>query len=135
MNKILTVWLVACVLMVGACAKVETAWENVTSATVTTKTVYVFENAYIALEQTATNYISLPSCSKPAAPKVCSDDSVVAKIVPAVRSLRAANDNLVQIQKNHPDQLGTSGVYDVAKASYNTLLTILSTYGVSVASK
>jgi len=131
MNKILTVWLVACVLMVGACAKIETAWNNATSTTVTTNTVYIFENAYIALEQTATNYVSLPSCSKPTAPKICSDDAVVAKIVPAVKSLRVANDALVAIQKNHPDQLGASGVYDVAKTAYNTLLSIINTYGVS----
>lgn len=104
----------------SGCAQLTNAWNTVTGAQVTIQTVSVAASSFDALEATATNYLRLPKCTGSNGP-VCADPAIVAKIVPAVRSGRAARNNLEAFFQAHPDQLGPSGLYDALVAAAATL--------------
>lgn len=98
-------------------------------ARVTTQQVVVIGNTFNALEATATNYLRLPRCTGSNGP-VCAQSAVVAQIIPAVRSGRAARDGLEDFATAHPGELGGAGLYDALESSVATLQTIFKQYGV-----
>lgn len=109
--------------------KIKTAYEVVTSSSVSPTMVYVAANTFDALEATATNYLRLPKCGGTAI--VCRNQNAVAAIIPAVHSGRVARNNLEQFLKDHPGQLGPQGLYDALTQSITTLQTIYTQYNVS----
>lgn len=115
-------------LSLGSCAEFDNTWGIVTGSTVSPTAVYVARNSFDALEATATNYISFckshpptPGCSK----------TVIAKLIPAVRSGRVARNNLTAFQKAHPGQLGPTGLYDALISATNTLQAISVQYNIA----
>jgi hypothetical protein len=119
----------ALTLSLAGCAQFNTAWDAVTSAQVTTTQVVVLGNTFDALEATATNYLNLPKCSGTNGP-VCAEPAAVAKIIPAIRSGRVARDNLEQFAADHPDKLGSSGLYDALKTTVATIQGIFAQYSI-----
>lgn len=122
--------LCALVAPIGGCAQyqaVRDGWSALTGATVSPKAVIVAANAFDALEATATNYLTLKRCDGRNGP-LCRDPKATAIIVPAVRSGRAARDELIQFVKDHPGQLGPTGPFDVLKSATATLKQTLDIY-------
>lgn len=113
----------------GELQKFKSAYEVVTSSSVSPTMVYVAANTFDALEATATNYLRLPKCGGSVV--VCRNQNAVAAIIPAVRSGRVARNNLEQFLKDHPGQLGPQGLYDALTQSITTLQTIYTQYNVS----
>jgi predicted small secreted protein len=129
MRKILIAFVMSASL--AGCATFQTDWNAITSvvgSTVSPTAVYVARNSFDALEVTATNYIVF--CKRNPATVGCSK-TAIAKLIPAVRAGRVARTNLVQFQKDHPGQLGTSGLYDALVAATNTLQGIANQYQIA----
>jgi len=130
--KKLLVSIVALSLLTGCATelqKIKSAYDVVTSSSVSPTMVYVAANTFDALEATATNYLRLPKCGGTAI--VCRNQNAVAAIIPAVRSGRVARNNLEQFLKDHPGQLGPQGLYDALTQSITTLQTIYTKYNIS----
>jgi hypothetical protein len=115
-------------ISMSGCTSLQNGWSIVTGATVTPTAVYVARNSFDALEVTATNYIVF--CKRNPATIGCSK-TAIAKLIPAVRAGRVARSNLVQFQKDHPGQLGTSGLYDALIAANNTLQGVANQYNIT----
>ena len=114
---------------VAGCANLQNAWNVITSTSVSPTVVVIAVNTFDALEATATNYLRLPRC-KTGGPIACRDPNVTAKIVPAVRSGRAARNQLEAFIGSHPGQLGPKGLYDALIAATATLQTIFAQYNI-----
>lgn len=128
MKKVLLA--LALILPLAGCATVqrlEYAYQQAASSTVSPQTVVAARNAFDALEVSATNYLNLTRCDKTVS-KVCRDKDVTAILGPALLNARKARNNLVAFQKSHPGQLGTQGLYDALELSVTTLTGILNTY-------
>ena len=126
MRKILIVFALAVGL--AGCANLQNDFGIITGATVSPTAVYVARNSFDALEVTATNYIVF--CKRNPATYGCSK-TAIAQIIPAVRAGRVARTNLVQFQKDHPGQLGTSGLYNALVSATNTLQSISNQYNIA----
>jgi hypothetical protein len=133
MRKLITGAVLALGLALGGCAsmqsfenKVSTVYSAVTGATVSPQAVLVASNLFDGLERTATNYLRLPKCN--GSTPVCRDKSATKAILPAIRSGRVARNNLQQFFKDHPNQLGPSGLYDALQSSINTVQSIYAQY-------
>ena len=119
-------------VLIGAltgCAQLQNDWAALTGAQVTVTTVSVAGNTFDALEATATNYLRLPKCTGANGP-ICRDPKATAVIIPAVRSGRVARNNLEQFFKDHPGQLGPSGLYAALQAAISTLKDIFAQYNI-----
>ena len=110
-------------LALGGCAQLTA----LTSSTVSTESVGIAVNGFDALEATATNYLRLRRCTGTNGP-VCRDPAATAEIIPAVRAGRVARNNIEQFLKDHPGQLGTTGLYDALTAASSTLGAIITKY-------
>ena len=115
-------------LLLAGCANLQNDFSIITGASVSPTAVYVARNSFDALEITATNYIVF--CKRNPATVGCSK-TAIAKIIPAVRAGRVARANIVQFQKDHPGQLGTTGLYDALVTATNTLQGIASQYNIA----
>ena len=115
-------------LSLGGCAQLDRTWGTITGATVSPTAVFVARNTFDALEATATNYIVY--CKVHPRQQGCSK-TAIAQLIPAVRSGRVARNNLVQFQKDHPGQLGSTGLYDSFVAATNTLQQISVQYNIA----
>ena len=128
MRKILLALVLA--VSVSVCAGGFQSWSNawnvLTGASVTPQVVSVAGNTFDSLEIIATNYLSLPKCGKTRA-LACRDPGVTKKLIPAVRSGRVARNNLEQFFKDHPGQLGPTGLYDALQTAINTLQSVITT--------
>lgn len=124
----------AMALAISGCTQLQNVWDTVTSASVTPTTVIIAANTFDALEATATNYLRLPKCTGSNGP-VCRDPAATKQIIPAVRAGRVARNNLEQFFKDHPGQLGPSGLYQALTAAINTLQSVFAQYNVAGASK
>lgn len=91
--------------------------------------IYVAANTFNALEITATNYLRLPKCKAGTTP-ICRSPAATAQIIPAVRSGRAARDELENFTKANPGKLGPSGTYNALVATNNILQSIFTQYNV-----
>lgn len=121
-------------LFLGGCATFGTlerdalnVWNVVTSTSISPQAVLVAANSYDALEASATNYLRLKTCSLNSGP-VCKDPRAVKAIIPAVRAGRVARNNLEQFLKDHPGQLGPSGLYDALGSSVRSIQAIYAHY-------
>lgn len=102
--------------------------ESVATGTVSPSAIYVARNAFDTIEVSATNYLSLKRC--PTNAPFCRDPVATAKLVPAIRSGRVARNNASQFLKDHPNQLGSQGLYDALTTSTDTIKQILAQYNV-----
>lgn len=123
MRKLLVA--LALTLSLAGCANFQNAWGVVTGATVSPAAVYVARNSFDAVEVSATNYITY--CKVHPKTVGCSK-TAIAKLIPAVRSGRVARNNLTQFQKDHPGQLGPTGLYDALVSATNTVQAIQTQY-------
>jgi hypothetical protein len=127
--------LIAAVLALGltGCAtqfgqKVEGVYSAITGATVDPQSVIVASNIFDGIERTATNYLRLKRCN--GSTPICRDPGATKVIIPAIRSGRVARNNLQQFMKDHPGQLGPSGLYDALEESISTLQQAFAQYNI-----
>jgi hypothetical protein len=131
MKKILVA--IALALSLGACtASQQATWTRLTSAQVSPQAVYLAENAFDAVEVTATGYLQI--CHARMSTPGCSS-TAIAQIIPAVRSGRIARTNLNAFMKAHPDALGATGLYDALTAATNTLQAVATQYNIAGVTK
>lgn len=133
MRKLFVVAAIAVGLTLGGCAsqfgqKVEGVVSAITGATVSPQAVIVASNVFDGLERTATNYLRLKKCN--GSTPICRDPGATKALIPAIRSGRVARNNLQQFMKDHPGQLGPSGLYDALQTSINTLQSVFAQYNV-----
>lgn len=130
MRKTVTV-LLLCVNLAGCASfgRVQDTFSILTETQISPTAAVVAANAFNAMEATATNYLRLKRCTLATGP-ICRDPVVTTKIIPAVRSGRAARDALIRFVRQHPGQLGASGLYDALVASTNTLQVVYAQYGI-----
>lgn len=127
MRRIAAIVLAGCLL--ASCASLQNAYNAATGANVNPTTVIVAANTFDALEATATNYLKLPKCTASNGP-ICRDPAATKAIIPAVRSGRVARTNLEQFFKDHPGQLGPTGLYSALTASISTLQGVYAQYNI-----
>ena len=118
-------------LSLGGCAtpfgqKIEGVFSALSGATVDPQAVIIESNIADGLQRTATNYLQLTKCNGSNGP-ICRDPAVTKKLIPAVRSLRVARNNLQAFLVQHPGQLGPQGLYDALSAAVSTLQSIITT--------
>ena len=130
MKKLLLVSTLA--LSLGACSTLSNIVGVVTGASVTANQAYIAANAYDALEQTATTYLTLPACVA-GGTKVCRSAAAVNAIVPAIRSGRIARNNLeAAINANITAGTAVPATLDqLLTAATATLQGIIAEYGIS----
>lgn len=102
--------------------------ESAASGTVSPEAIYIARNAFDTVEVSATNYLNLKHC--PTNASFCRDKVATAKLIPAIRSGRVARNNATQFLKDHPNQLGTQGLYDALTTSTDTIKQILAQYNI-----
>ncbi|MDE2103170.1 MAG: hypothetical protein KGL39_38345 [Patescibacteria group bacterium] len=129
MKKLIPIF-IAFALTLGGCANLTNAWNVLTSTQVTASEVAVAGNTFDGLEAIATGYLRLVRCSGSNGP-ICRDPKATVAIINAVRAGRVARNNLEQFFKDHPGQLGPSGLYDALQTSITTLQNIFAQYGVT----
>lgn len=121
--------LLSCLLL-GACsttiAKVEQAYNDVTSTQVTATQVSLAANAFDILEATGTQYVKLPLCPKAI---VCRKTEVVKLIVPLIRSGRVTRSNLETCISQGS---GNCGGYDALQATISSLQAIYGQYKIGI---
>lgn len=122
--------LLLCFALAGCASfgRVQNAFSVLTETQISPTAAVVAANTFNALEATATNYLRLKRCTGANGP-ICRDPAITTKIVPAVRSGRAARDALIKFVRQHPGQLGASGLYDALVASTSTLQAVYAQYG------
>lgn len=129
MKNILAIALLA--VSLGGCAGTRfgtfiSTVESAATGTVSPEAIYIARNAFDAVEVSATNYLLLTKC--PVKAPFCRDKGATAKLIPAIRSGRVARNNASQFLKDHPNQLGTQGLYDALISSTDTIKQILAQY-------
>lgn len=128
MRKIILVFALG--FSLTACANLTNAWNVLTASQVTASEVAVAGNTFDGLEAIATGYLRLVRCNGANGP-ICRDPVATPKIIAAVRSGRVARNNLEQFFKDHPGQLGPSGLYDALQTSISTLQSVFAQYNVT----
>jgi hypothetical protein len=111
------------------CTQLQNDINAITGASVNPTAVIVAANAFDAAEATATNYLRLKKCTATSGP-VCRNPTATAAIIPAIRSGRAARNNLEAFLKNNPGVLGPTGLYNALITATTTLEQIFSTYNI-----
>jgi hypothetical protein len=124
--KYITAAFVALALSLAGCAQLKNAYDTVTSAKVSAKTVYVAVNAFDAAKITAKNYIIY--CTPNPSPKGCDDNAIKTKLDPAIKSGTTARDSLQDFLATHPGELGSKGLYDALTAATNTIKDVTSNF-------
>lgn len=121
--------------LLGACAtpfgqNLQNIYGVVTGATVSPAAVLVAGNSFDAVEKTATNYIIFCSSNR-TTPACVNFVGVRNQLVPAIRSGRAARNQLEAFMRSHPGALGPTGLYNALQASVQTLQDILTQYHIT----
>ena len=129
MKKFLAI--VAVGLALAGCAKVEQAWNVATSASVPAQYAYAAANSFDAIEAAATAYIQLPLCGSQGASVACRNATATAKIVPAVRSGRAARNQIEALLGQNSGAAIPVATYNTLEAAINTLQAIDAQYNIS----
>lgn len=125
--------IVALSLSLGACQGTKfgnfiATIESAATGTVSPSAIYIARNAFDAVEVSATNYLSLKRC--PTNAPFCRDPVATSQLIPAIRSGRDARNSATTFLKEHPNQLGSQGLYDALTASTDTIKGILARYNV-----
>lgn len=126
-------------LALGGCApqlqQLKNDFNALTGAVISPTVTIVTAESFDAAEATATLYVGLPRCNGKNGP-LCSQYIIVKPMRDAVRSGRVARNNLKQFLRDHPGQLGPSGLYDALTAAAGTLESIITTNNIrSIVSK
>jgi hypothetical protein len=101
-----------------------------TGASVPASAVLVAGNSFDAVEKTATNYIVFCSANR-ANPACANFVTIRGKLVPAVRSGRAARNNLEAFMIANPGALGPAGLYNTLQAAVQTLQDVMTKYHIT----
>ncbi len=123
----------ALVLSLGACTTFSNLESLLSNTNVSPTMVIVAGNTFNGLEITAAHYLKLTKCTATNGP-ICRSPVATAKIIPAIRSGRAARNALEAFLTGHPTALGAQGAYDALKAANDLLQSIFTQYKVGVAS-
>ena len=132
MKKLFALLLLAPLL--GACAtpfaqNLQNIYTAATGATVPPGAVIIAGNSFDAVEQTATNYVVF--CTGHRSNLACANFIAARKkIAPAVRSGRAARNNLEAFMKANPGALGPAGLYNTLQAAVQTLQDVITQYNI-----
>lgn len=102
--------------------------ESAATGTVSPAAIYIARNSFDAVEVSATNYLLLKKC--PTNAPFCRDPKATADLIPAIRSGRVARNNATQFLTDHPNQLGTQGLYDALTTATDTIKSILDKYNI-----
>lgn len=129
MKKILIITALA--LSLGGCAGTRlgdfiATIQSAATGSVSPEAIYVARNAFDAVEVSATNYLTLKRC--PVNAPFCRDKEATKQLVPAIRSGRDARNAATQFLKEHPNELGSQGLYDALTTSTDTIKKILARY-------
>ena len=114
MKKLL--FAVSLALSLGGCANLQTAWQMITSASVSPTQIIVAGNAFDAAEASATQYLLF--CKVNPVMKVC-DLTTRKTVVAAVRAGRTARNGLEPYIVS--GTAGPSALFNTMVASINTL--------------
>lgn len=131
MKKII---LISAALLLSGCAtqfgerisSVVSILESAATGTVSPQAIYIARNAFDTVEVSATNYLTLKRC--PISAPFCRDPKATALLIPAIRSGRDARNAATLFLKQHPNQLGSQGLYDALTTSTDTIKGILARY-------
>jgi hypothetical protein len=134
MNKLVIAALVLSPLLMAqsapsGCTSVENAWNVATSTSVPAQYALAAANSFDAIEAVATGYLQLPPCG--GAVVTCRQSAIVAKIVPAVRSGRAARNAIEGLLASTSGAAIPVVTYNTLEASIATLQSIYTQYNVS----
>jgi hypothetical protein len=132
MKRILVAAFLGAALALGGCqtfSTISTAFHAVTGAKVTVQQVSVAATAFDGLKATGTNYLLRPRCSEADVP-LCSKPEVAKAVIQAIDAGTLARNNLEAFVRDHPAELGTSGLYDALSVSISTLQGIFNAYGI-----
>jgi hypothetical protein len=99
---------------------------TIASGSVSPQQVLVAANAFDAIEVTATNYLSLPTC--PVATPICKTAAVAKTLVADIRTGRSARNQLEAYMTVNPGQVVPVSNYNVLISAVNTLQTLLANY-------
>jgi hypothetical protein len=88
------------------------------------------EAGYTVLLQSAANYVALPRCEAPSAPKICSKQEIVDRIRPAANSADATIQAAEDAVMANPDGDAAGLAIDAATNATMALQVILTQYGV-----
>lgn len=102
--------------------------KSAATGSVSPEAIYIARNAFDAAEVSATNYLKLAECPNKA--PFCHDHAASLQLIMAIRSGRVARNNATQFLKDHPNQLGTQGLYDALTTSTDTIKQILAKYSI-----
>lgn len=127
MKKVLVICAALALAGCSAVSGVENAVSVATAAKVSPQTVLVAANSFDALEVTATTYLQLPKCPTAV---VCRQASAVKAIIPAVRSGRAARDQLEALLKANGGNAIPVANYNTLTAANSVLQTIYAQYNI-----
>jgi hypothetical protein len=109
-------------LVLAGCNTLSTA----INTTVSPNQIYILGNSFVAVEKTATQYLTLPPC--PVATNVCRTPAGVNTIVPAIRSARAAVAQLNAYVSKNPGSLAPVSLYDTAVAAVTAVESAVTLY-------
>lgn len=131
MKKILVI--AALALSLGGCQGTKfgdfvATVQSAASGSVSPEAIYIARNAFDTVEVSATNYLALPRCPKQA--PFCREPSITPQLIDAVRSGRDARNAATAFLKQHPNELGSQGLYDALTTATSTIKTILARYNV-----
>ena len=122
-----TVLLMA-VLAIGGCEAVGLATKVVDTKTAS-QVAFASRAAYAAILPFAAEYVSLPRCSKPAAPPICSSQAAVDAIREHDNATNAATKAAVDLVRSSDQHVMLATlVIDGAKASVVTFRSIVAIY-------
>lgn len=127
MKRYLAIFVVTLALV--GCGPLAKTYDIATKATVSPEAVYIAANSFDALEITATKYLLLPRCGPTVTP-VCRSPAATAHIVPAVRTGRDARNKARSFLRDHPGELGPSGIYDGLQTAIGVIQFIFTEYNI-----
>lgn len=119
----LTAFVISVALVLPGCAKLQQAYESVSTAKVPPKLILVAANSFNAAKATATNYIRY--CTPNPAPAGCNDKVIRGTLIPNMKAGTVARDKLEDFMDNNPGQLGPKGTYDALVASTDIINAIV----------
>lgn len=117
----------ALTLGLAGCAQLQSTWSFITQVQVSPQQVYVAENAFDGIEQTAANYLHWCRIATPR-PSACAA-STIKNMRAAVRTGRAARDQLDAYLKAHPTAIGATGLYDALVSATSVLQAYNANFG------
>lgn len=118
----------ALAIPMGGCATLDKLVNvNTTVSTYTVKPsdMVIARQSFNAVEIAATQYLSLKRCD--GSNVVCRSPAVTPDLIQAIRRGRVARNNITQFVKDHPGQLGPTGLYDAVVSATSTIQSVLAT--------